>query len=225
VDAAVLPRGEDVSAEIRAVLGQNITLVYDSLDLQAIDIGKLKNVADIQNKPMLIDTPEMIVVAYPPEPVPIVIQLADRRIRISLSQSSDSIGDIPLWKVATECHNLVPRSSVIAYGFNYDVLVEVTVGNASKLLIDLFIRDAETIRDALQGDLSSFIPRLRFRRGQVSNDLVLEPTDDQRIKVHMNSHFGHKGVELPASEQLEASFLDEYDYLASVLPRLLGEEK
>lgn len=214
-----------MSADIKTVLSQNITLVYDSLDLQAVDSSKLKTLTGISSKPMLMDTPEMIVAAYPPEPVPMVIQLADRRIRITLPQSTDSLGDIPLWKIATECNDLVPKSSLIAYGFNYDVLMEYASGNASKVLVDLFIRDAEAIQNALQGHLVAFIPRLKLRRGQVSNDLVLEPVDDQRIKAHMNSHFEHKGFDLPAPEQLKASFSEEYEYLLSVLPRLLGGDK
>jgi len=84
--------------QIQTVLSQNITLVYDSLDLQAIDSGELKGLMGVQTKPMLMDTPEMIVAVYPPEPT--VIQIGDRRIRITFQQHNEDIGRVALWEIA-----------------------------------------------------------------------------------------------------------------------------
>lgn len=207
--------------EIQTILTQNITLVYDSLDPQGIDSGELKGLMGIQTKPMVMDTPEMIVAVYPPEPT--VIQIGDRRIRITLPQHSEDIGKVPLWEIAVKCNQLVPesKSALLAYGFNYDVVVALAGGNAQEVTIDLFVSNREAIEDALEGGLLSFIPRCQFQRGETRYDLVLEPLDAQRMKVHLNAHFEVKGMALPPGDQLQASFYQEFEYLVSMLPKLL----
>lgn len=201
------------------VLSQNITLLYDSLDLEAIDSGKLKGLVSSQAKPMIMDTPGMIVAMYPAESL--VIQMGDRRTRITLQQHSDDIGNVPLWEIALKCDRLVAetRATLSAYGFNYDIGVELGE-NANKAILDLFIPDPGMIEGALGGHLLSFVPRLFFQRNQTRYDLVLEPTTDQGIKIHLNAHFEFEGISLPHQDQLEASFHEEFRYLVSMLPKL-----
>ena len=53
--------------QFSCVLSQNITLVYDSLDLRAIGTSKLKEfIADA--RPMVMDTPEMLSLIHISEP-------------------------------------------------------------------------------------------------------------------------------------------------------------
>lgn len=206
---------------IEVLLSQNITLVYKALDLQAIDSRKLKGLIGDQVQPMVMDTPDMIVVVYPK--APLIIQLGDKRIRIMLQKESKELGSLPLWEIATKCNQLVSESTLVAYGFNYDVGVALAGGNAHATTIDLFVPNRQMIESTLEGHLLSFIPRVKFQREQTRYDLVLEPIDEQHIKVHMNSHFEFDGIILPSQDQLQASFYREYEYLASMLPRLLGE--
>jgi len=217
--------GCNVTVEISTVLAQNITLLYDSLDLQAIDSSELKKFMGSQAKPMVMDMPEMIVVVYPAEPL--VIQMGDRRTRITLQQGSHDIGELPLWEIALKCNQLVAKtkSTLVAYGFNYDVGVILTSENANEAVLDLFISDSQVIEDALEGHILSFVPRLIFQQDQTRYDLVLEPMAEQRIKVHLNAHFEFEGIVLPHKDQLKASFHEEFEYLASILPRLFKEEK
>ena len=208
-----------MAIEIPTVLGQNITLLYDSLDLLAIDSSKLKGLMGSQARPIVMDTPDMIVTVYPAESV--VIQMGDRRTRITLQQHSKDIGGVPLWEIALKCDQLVSAQSTLsAYGFNYDVGVVLTGEDANKAVLDLFIPDTQVIESAIEGDLLSFVPRLIFRRGQTRYDLVLEPTAEERIKVHLNAHFEFEGITLPQQDQLETSFREEFGYLVSMLPRL-----
>ena len=211
----------NVEVKIQTVLSQNMTLVYDLLDLQAIDSSKLKGFMGVQTKPMVMDTPEMIVAVYPPEPT--IIQIGDRRIRITLQQHSENVGSVPLWEITVKCNQLVPesKSTLVAYGFNYDAgLTLAGERNAHEVSIELFVPNPQMIEDAIEGHLLSFIPRLRFQRGQTRYDLVLEPIDEQHMKVHMNAHFELGGIALPPQSQLQASFYEEYEYLVSMLPRL-----
>ncbi len=206
--------------EIQAVLGQNITLVYDTLDLQTIDSGELKELMGVQIKPTVMDTPEMIVGVYPPQPI--VVEIGDRRIRITLQLAAEDIGGVPLWEIALKCDQLVPKpkSKFVAYGFNYDVGIASTSGNAQEVILGLFVPNREMIEAALEGHLLSIIPRLIFQRDQTRYDLALESVDEQHVKVHMNTHFGFEGVTLPSRDDLQASFQEEYRYLVSMLPRL-----
>lgn len=206
--------------ENQIVLSQNITLLYDSLDPRAIDSGKLKGLMGVQVKPVLMDTPAMIVALYPPSPM--IIQMGDRRTRITLQQESEGIGSVPLWEIALKCHELVLESQLVAYGFNYDVRGEFTDGNAQTATITMFVSNPQRVETALEGHLLSSIPRFKFRRDETLYDLLLEAIDDQHIKVHLNAHFEFEGIALPSADHLEVSFRQEFEYLVSMLPRLLG---
>lgn len=209
-----------MTVEIATVLSQNITLVYDSLDLQAIESSELKALMSTQSKPTVMDTPEMIVAVYPADSL--VIQMGDRRTRITLQQHSNGIGDVPLWEIALKCNALVAesKSTLVAYGFNYDVGAVLTGENASQAVLNLFVLDPQAIENILEGRLLSFVPRLIFQRDQIRYDLVLEPLAEQRMKVHLNAHFEFEGITLPHQDQFKTSFHDEFGYLVSALPRL-----
>ena len=205
------------------VLGQNITLVYESLDLRAFESSKLKGLLDAQAAPMLMDTPEMIVAVFPPEPT--VIQVGDQRIRITMQQQSDDVGKVPIWEIAIKCHQLVAGSALVAYGFNYDIGAELTGGNLHETMIDLFVSNPQTMESVLGGHLLYAVPRLKFQRRQTRYDLVLEPASEKRLTAHLNVHFDMAPVALPPSDQLAVSFREEFRYLVSMLPRLLEGSK
>jgi len=210
-----------MNLDVSTVLMQNITLVYDSLDLQTIDSSKLKGLVGVEARATVMDTPEMIVAVYPP--TPIIIQMGDRRTRITFQQESEDVGGTPLWTIAFHCHELVPQSQLVAYGFNYDVGGVVRKGNAQKIAMELFLRDQTMLEEKLGGRLLSFIPRLKFERDRTLYDLILEPLNEQRIKVHLNAHF--ESNILPSQDQLEMSFRQEFQYLFSMLPELFeGDE-
>lgn len=209
--------------DIQRVLSQNITLVYDLLDLRTIDTSKLKGLMGVEAKPMVMDTPEMIVAVYPPHPL--IIQIGDRRIRVTFPRESEDIGAVPLWEIAIKCHQLVPQSQLIAYGFNYDVGAVAADGNAQAITMDLFVSNRQMIEKALEGHLESFIPRLKFKRGETLYDLILEPLDEKRVKAHLNVHFQFEGITLPSQDRLEVSFRQEFGYLVSMLSKLFEGDK
>ncbi len=205
-----------MNIEVHTTLNQNITIVYDTLVPQTIDSSELKKLMGTQTKPVVMDTPEMVVAVYPPEPT--VIQIGDNRIRITLAPNKD-IGSVPLWEVASRCHQLVPKSKskLVAYGFNYDVIAMLASGNAYQTTTDLFISDSTMFENVLEGRLLSFIPRIRFERLQALYDLVLEPIDEQHIKAHLNVHFSSVEIVLPPNDQLQNAFYEQYENLCSIL--------
>lgn len=209
-----------MQTRIQRVLSQNITLVYESLNLQAVDGSKLKRLMGAETAPLLMDTPAIMVAVYPPEPI--LIQIADRRIRITNQQQSEEAGKVPLWDIAVKCNQLVaePRPELVAYGFNYDLGVGVEGGNADQAAIALFIADRDGVNGLLDGQLLSLVPRLRFRRGETRYDLVLDPMGPDRMKVNLNAHYESQRVVLPSAARLQASYMSEFEYLVEMLPRL-----
>ena len=104
------------------ILGQNITIVYKSLDLQAIDIRRIKS---LLQQAMVADIPDAIVIIDPTGPL--IIQLGDQRIRVSLQRKTQELTS--LGEIAFQCHQLINDRKLIAYGFNYDLDVAVEDGD------------------------------------------------------------------------------------------------
>ena len=203
--------------ELNAILNQNITLVYDLLDLKSIDTRQLKTLLNSQTGPMLMDTPEMIVAVYPSEQI--VLQIGDNRIRITLQKGTEDVSNSRLGEFATKCHKLVPKnqSKLTAYGFNYDLLINAH-DSSSQLLKDLFVKDEEKINSILEGTLQTIVPRLRFTRNKNRYDLILEPVNDSEFKAHMNAHFVSN--QLPTTKKIKLSFEQEYSYLVEIMLRV-----
>lgn len=202
-----------------AVLNQNITLVYDSLDPKAIDSALLKTVVDSAAPPLIMDTPELIVAVYPAESI--VVQIGDRRIRVTLTKLSTDLADKPLSQLAVKCSEMARKWKLIAYGFNYDLEVHLEDADSRALMLELCISDFQRLEHILGGQLVSFTPRLQYKRDQVQYDLVIEPIDSQSLTVHFNVHFEHSNLELPSAGRLEGAFREQFGYLTSVLPGLL----
>lgn len=200
----------------QTILGYNITLVYKTLDLKIIDSREIKKL--LGDNVLGTDAPDMLFFIHPIGPT--IIQIGDRRIRITYSGESDEFK--ALWDIARGSHDQVTDSNLLAYGFNYDLGVEITDGDVNKRVIEQYIPDLSGIESILDGHLLSVSPVIKYQRGQTRYDLVLEPVDASRIKIHMNAHFGNDGITLPNQEQLEISFIEEFNYLKSVLSRHFG---
>lgn len=211
--------GEALPPTLEAVIGRNITLVYDALDIQAIDRNKLREL--MQNgQPTIMDTPEMVVAVFPPEPW--FVQIGDRRIRLTLPIEMPLLGDFPLWEYAVKAHALVPagKSSLIAYGFNYDVGVRFPDQIVSDVLNQKFVGNRERLEAEINGELLIFAPRVIFKSSEIRYDLVFEPLDDHRIKVHLNAHFEAKGIQLPTQDDIKKSYMEQFEYLTAALTNL-----
>jgi len=208
-----------MSISILSVFGQNITLVYASLDLRSVAVSSLKQVIEGSAQPTVMDMPDTIVAVFPPEPV--VVQLGDQRIRITLAKPTQGIGSVPLWKFALRCHHLARKSTLLAYGFNYDGLAALDAGDSNALLRDLFVADAPRLERTLGGPLTSFTPRLKFNRAEARCDLVIEPVEALRLKVHLNVHYEYPGIVFPSQTRMKSAFLEQFGYLSALLPALL----
>jgi len=201
------------------VFNQDITTVYRPLDLSAIDTGSLKGLLGGDTKPMLMDVPDMIVVVYPS--VSVVVQIGNNRIITRLERPAENVESLPLWEVATKCHQLASEFTLVAYGFNYHMSVSLEAGNADRDMIELFVCDPRGLESVIGGELLSFKPRFRFQRDETIYHLEFEPKDEKDIMVHFNVHFERKGLIFPPQTELGASFVEEFGYLMEMLPNVL----
>jgi len=205
-----------LEVKIESILRQNITMVFDSLDLQTIDINKLKSLFDDQSS--IMNTPEIIVAISPEESK--IIQIGERRVRVNIQKGMKTIGEIPIWETSSKALDLVPKKfSLIAYGFNYDVICDLSL-NANDSLKEIFLRNEEKLDSAIDGQILSFSPRLIYTRQNKRYELLLEAVEEVKLKGHLNAHFQREDINLPTSEELKDSYLTEFDYFQDILTRL-----
>jgi len=206
---------------------RDITLLYDTIDLQLIDVRKLKNLFDIQ--PVVMDTPELLVIIFPP--IQLVIQLGDRRLRVTHQQPSTQIDALPLWQIVDTCRKLLTGSRLEAYGFNYNIVAAMKADQFSTVVQKWFFPDPQPLTNLVKGELLAFTPRLKFKRGKgeydlilehakAESDLILEQSSFDLLKAHLNIHFAEK--RLPAQVGLKTAFLKEYEDFQALLHNLFN---
>jgi hypothetical protein len=202
---------------VQNILSQNITLLYDSLDLGPahIDRNRLREIAG--ENAMVMDTNEMIVAAQPTNAV--IFQLGDRRIRISAQRPSKNMGEILLWLFAQDLNQLVARAKLIAYGFNFGVIAEMERESKATFAM-LFLASRTDLERNLSGTVESVVPRIRFKRDSVRYDLILEPQQDKQFIANLNAHFERNA--LPPQNVLERDYKSEYREFVALLNRVLG---
>lgn len=211
-----------MAAVIEAVFGRNITIVYESLNLQDVDRNKLREIIPGAT-PTVMDMPEVLVAVYPPEPW--IIQFGDRRMRVNLAAETDGLGDFPLWEHAIQAQQIIPpdKAHLLAYGYNFDFGVRFDGTTPQEKLISKFVLNRTVLEEELQGNLVSYLPRLVFSVGFVQYDIVFEPIDNSRMKVHGNAHIQYPDIQLPLYDELKTSYLTEFERLQSTIARLIQE--
>jgi hypothetical protein len=205
---------------VGAILDQNVTIVYDALDLTTIDRNLLRELLDT-SAPVIMDTPDMIVASAVAEAL--FVQIGDRRIRVTYQRQGADLKDDELCRMAARADALVhrPQSGLVAYGFNYDLGVVVENEDARRLVLEAMAPRRDAIEAALEGELVNAIPRFLFLAGGTRYDLIVEPESAGRLKVHLNTHFEGQRASLPAVDELRASFVREYERLVGLVSRLL----
>lgn len=204
-----------MTVSIEKILTQNITVVYESLDYRSIDSNILKNMIE-NTQSVVMDTPENIVAIYPSKQV--VIMIGDRRIKITNQAQSDEIAEIPLWDYVRRCHDSLSNAKVVAYGFNYDVGVSLGEINANEMVLNSFLENRGEMEDIFEGGIENFIPRYKFRRDGTLNDLFFEVLGENKVKVHLNTHFEQD--ELPPKDVIAEQYRTQFAYFQSLVPKL-----
>ena len=206
------------------VLSQNITIVYDHLDLRKVDTTQLKTLVEMDPGPTVWDTPDFIMVVYPTPAT--AVRLAEKRVSVTLSQRGSQIGQEPMWDIVEKSHELVTSlgSKLQAYGFNIDIGFVMAEGDPHSVTRQCFLRDIGAIEAVVGGELLSFVPKLVFKKNAAVHTLKLEPIDSERIQASLNVHVERDGTQLPDRAELELAYRREYERLIQDVPALLTEE-
>src|SRR5690606_24390712 len=149
----------------------------------AVDTRKLKTLFDMQ--PVSMDTPDISVIVYPP--LQLIIQIADQHIRITHQQQSQQIDVLPLWEIADTCSKLVTGRHIIAYGFNYDIISNIDSASIEAVTNHWFFANREAVNNLLEGSITGFAPRIKFKRGETIYDLIMEEMAPGLLKSHLNA--------------------------------------
>jgi hypothetical protein len=202
--------------------GQNITLVYDNLDLREIDPGILKR--KLSQATTVVDTPQLIAVVDPT--VPFFIQFADNRIRLTIQKKPydpdtfGKFGSNNIWNLAFESNKFAEKQKrqLVAYGFNYDVVSKNGEGDYIQSLNKKFFIDVDGVKNILGVEDVLILPRLKFMHEDVQYDLRLEPINEADLKAHLNAHFAVN--KFPNVKNLRNHFVRNFGYLLEQLEKL-----
>jgi hypothetical protein len=203
-----------VDLEKFGIIQTNITIVYEKLDLEALDQNALRRDLVEGVAPVVTEIPnEMIALMYPQ--LQIACLLGDRRVRVN-DGSQLPIEERPVAAIAVAADKLV-NSKVVAYGFNYSAVVSLKgVETPGVFLKDRFLQDPDGIEERINGVINAVSLRLLYSQDHTAYQLTVEPEANDRIKVHLNAHF-EKPDALPDTETLQALFKREFETFLTTL--------
>lgn len=198
--------------------GINITIVYREFDFRSVSLDKLIGVFPEGPQPVVAKFPDVLVIQYPNG---VSFQLLDRRLRLS-----DPSADLPRSRLPNILGPIVAaagQTGVVAYGYNYDVVLGVSgVDDSGAFLLDKFLRERSQVEGDLDGSLSRIKLELIYDVEDSQYSLRLEPANsDNVLKAHLNVHYAH--AELVTDEDSLAEQLSQhYDRLRQSLSQLFN---
>lgn len=193
---------------------RDITLAFEQINASGVNIRKLKTLFDMQ--PVVVETPDLSMIMYPPHQL--IIQITDNRIRISHQKVLSNIDELPLWDIADTCRKLVANQHLTGYGFNYNIISEIDLALHQAVINKWFLPNSEAVSNVLQGQIVTFTPRIVFERDAKLYDLIMEQATSKHLRAHLNVHFDEK--RLPGRAKLKANFIKEYEDFRMLLSRL-----
>jgi hypothetical protein len=197
------------------LVGQNITTVYESIKIEDIETREFKNI--LGSRPVVTEIPEMIAFFWPQEG-PIILQIADNRIRISRQTQTEELYDLS--KLAISAHSFLPDPCLTAYGFNYEWFLNLAPSTGSDLTLKLFDDNLKQIASICGGPIVQFTPRFSFKVDDILFECVLDPIDEHGL-LHVFANAHHNSATLPDNQVLDDQYRKNYEYLCSIINTLV----
>ncbi|MBU2597852.1 MAG: hypothetical protein KKC53_01535 [Actinobacteria bacterium] len=186
----------------------NITAVFKEIDHTLITAEKMREIFELsekekKNSPFLEPSPNVKILVIPGRQKEIIIE--EKRLRVN-----DKSGKEPnkselekYFQIAFD--SLVDKTKLIAYGFNYDILVK------SEKKIDFKKLSGKCIFESLESGsniLESGV-RVLFEKEEKRYFLQTSPTEDPyKMRLHLNTHYSLKEINLRRlKEQLNENYL------------------
>lgn len=214
----------------------NITTVYSALDPNSLNLTDLKTLV-IENldtpRPLINQFPDLLVLVAPDKQIFITID--NKRVVVTDQSVTDSTerGFESLAKLIIKIRGQIENVSLIAYGFNYSLIVDAEndVTNSGEYLFSKYLAER---KEQLESDLevrSIFASGYRFfsRYGNKKYDLRVEPematgmTPTSKFIINQNVHF--KSDSLPSLTILRRNVTNEYEKLLRITNNLLNRHE
>lgn len=214
--------------EIKDLLGSNIICLYKKLDVVSVSRDALRGMLEGAN-PVIQDAGEIIQMTYPG--TSLSCQFVEPENRLQVSEASNQKPNTShAVEVISKAHRLASSSKLIAYGFNFDLLIAFPEGDPAKYLMEKFLKDPATLEKNLGITLVGHGLNLKFHRDQFIHSISLktgtfsnrDDTIDEEIHAvvaHFNTHFD--ATELPDLSEMKEQFEAQYEYLSEFIHELL----
>lgn len=200
--------------KIQGLKNLNITLLFSTplnhLLISQSDIVKLFSTGDIQKDLFnFIEAPGLKLAIFPNQKKDIAFE----NLRISLNDKSEV--EIAKSTIVSDFRktlnaNIIDQSKIIAYGFNYDFLVELDNSND---LIGTKISKLPNI------NIKNVGVNVSFEKNGLMHTLTITPTGQEKIfLMHFNSHINSKDV--PEDNVLNEQITAQFNELKEILINL-----
>ena len=202
----------------------NITVVYDNLDLDSISRDRLRGMLLDVQPPIMADLPVVggaIALTY--EPLQTQCLIDQRRIRIS-NVGRAEIERRPLSTIAQlaeTTRGIVERASVVAYGFNYEVLVYLeNEDDVGRFLRVRFLNDPEDLDNRFGGQIDSLDLRLHCVFDEKEYNFRFRPSGSDTSQLHISCNVHFRRDMLPTAGDLQKHIVSEYDDIRAIAKRI-----
>jgi len=197
----------------------NITSIFTEIDHSLISSEKLREIFNLteeeKKKSPFFEIPGIKSLILPPEKQKEVI-FESNKLRINdksgkLPQHSDLVNDF--YKVINA--NLVDRAKLIAYGFNYDILITTEEEIDYRIFIGKKILSILDNNPLLDGGV-----RMRYLKDNKRLDLQFIPIvgQNKQFIIHLNVHY-EKG-EIKDFNLLQVQFNEGYSEVQRIINQL-----
>lgn len=202
----------------------NITVVYDGLDLDSISRDRLRSMLPDVQPPIMADLPVVggaLVLNY--EPLQTQCLIDQRRIRIGNAGRAE-IERRPLSTIAqlaVTTREIVEGASIVAHGFNYEVLAYLEDENdIGRFLRVRFLNDPADLDNRFGGKIDSLDLRLHCVFDEKEYNFRFRPSgsDPSQLQISCNAHFPRET--LPAAGDLQRQILAEYGNLRAIVEKI-----
>lgn len=200
--------------KIQGLKNLNITLLFSAplnhLLISQPDVVKLFSIGDQQKDPFnFVEAPGLKVIIFPNQKKDIAFE----SLRVSLNDKSEV--EIDKSTLITDFRKIlnggfIDQSKIIAYGFNYDFLVQLDNSN------DLIGAKISKIPDI---NIKSAGVNISFEKDGLTHMLTITPTGQEKIFLaHFNSHFNSSSI--PEDNILKTQLQEQVNEFKKIIENL-----
>ena len=195
----------------------NITAVFEEIDHTLITSEKMREIFELsekekKNSPFIEPSPNVKILVIPGRQKEIIIEEKQLRVNEKSGKEPNESELEKYFQIAFD--SLVDKTKLIAYGFNYDILVKLEKKiNFEKLLGKGVLKSLESV-----GNISESGVRVLFEKEEKRYLLITAPTEDPyKMRFLLNTHYTLKEIYL---QGLQKQINENYLELIKIIKRI-----